>query len=405
MASPLNNMSGTLSVYTPTMRERVVNWFAQNWYGDTREGYDQANKLMNVLDLTPVGAGADIYDVGRALGRGDYATAGITAVMAGLPGPAPKGVRAFHGSPHSFDKFSMDKIGTGEGAQAYGHGLYFAENEDVAQGYKEALSKSGFDIKQMADPYLRGSNEEAIRQLELAAKQAEFNGRKSEAADYRNTARWFAEGRPDQWSAGNVYEVNIDADPNAFLDWDKPLSEQPEAVQGFANSLKDKSFLARKRLEDTSAATGKDVWEKARNAFGVGQSDAAAKALSEAGIPGIKYLDAGSRVSPAMAAKELADWKAQLPIAEQELADAIKRNDKWLVGRKQAEVQRVKDGLAQATKGAEGTRNYVVFDDRLISIVRKYGIAGASAMLGYNLLENVSEAQAEELRQIEKGAK
>ena len=104
-----------------------------------------------------------------------------------------------------------------------------------------------------------------------------------------------------------------------------------------------------------------------------------------------------------MAAKEIADWKAQLPIAEQELADAIKLNDKWLIGRKQAEVQRVKDGLAQAIKGAEGTRNYVVFDDRLISIVRKYGIAGASAMLGYNILDNISEAQAEELRRIEKG--
>lgn len=30
--------------------------------------------------------------------------------------PRPKTIRAYHGSPHSFDKFSMDKIGTGEGA-------------------------------------------------------------------------------------------------------------------------------------------------------------------------------------------------------------------------------------------------------------------------------------------------
>jgi hypothetical protein len=45
-------------------------------------------------------------------------------------------MKAFHGSPHDFDKFSMDAIGTGEGAQAYGHGLYFAESEDVARGYR-----------------------------------------------------------------------------------------------------------------------------------------------------------------------------------------------------------------------------------------------------------------------------
>ena len=43
-------------------------------------------------------------------------------------------VTAWHGSPHKFDKFDMSKIGTGEGAQAYGHGLYMAETPEVAQG-------------------------------------------------------------------------------------------------------------------------------------------------------------------------------------------------------------------------------------------------------------------------------
>ena len=52
-------------------------------------------------------------------------------------------LEAWHGSPHKFDKFSMDAIGTGEGAQAYGHGLYFADSRDVATGYKNALEKGG----------------------------------------------------------------------------------------------------------------------------------------------------------------------------------------------------------------------------------------------------------------------
>ena len=43
------------------------------------------------------------------------------------------GIKAYHGSPHDFDRFDLSKIGTGEGAQAYGHGLYFAENEGVAE--------------------------------------------------------------------------------------------------------------------------------------------------------------------------------------------------------------------------------------------------------------------------------
>src|ERR1700688_330515 len=47
---------------------------------------------------------------------------------------------AYHGSPYDFDAFDTGKIGTGEGAQVYGHGLYFAENEKVARGYQEKLS-------------------------------------------------------------------------------------------------------------------------------------------------------------------------------------------------------------------------------------------------------------------------
>src|SRR5215510_3136348 len=52
---------------------------------------------------------------------------------------AVKGIRAYHGSPHDFERFDLSKIGTGEGAQAYGHGLYFAENEGVAGEYRRAL--------------------------------------------------------------------------------------------------------------------------------------------------------------------------------------------------------------------------------------------------------------------------
>ena len=56
-------------------------------------------------------------------------------------GEQPKGITAYHGSPHDFDKFSLDAIGTGEGAQAYGHGLYFADSEGVARSYRDALKK------------------------------------------------------------------------------------------------------------------------------------------------------------------------------------------------------------------------------------------------------------------------
>jgi hypothetical protein len=53
---------------------------------------------------------------------------------------AVRGIRAYHGSPHKFDRFDMSKIGTGEGAQAYGSGLYLAEAEPVAKKYRDKLS-------------------------------------------------------------------------------------------------------------------------------------------------------------------------------------------------------------------------------------------------------------------------
>jgi|AntDeeMinimDraft_5_1070356.scaffolds.fasta_scaffold04171_2 hypothetical protein len=47
---------------------------------------------------------------------------------------------AWHGSPHQFDKFSIDRIGQGEGAAAFGHGLYFAGSRSVAESYRNALT-------------------------------------------------------------------------------------------------------------------------------------------------------------------------------------------------------------------------------------------------------------------------
>ena len=48
---------------------------------------------------------------------------------------------AWHGSPHDFDGFDLGAIGTGEGAQVHGWGLYFAQNREVSQGYKERLTR------------------------------------------------------------------------------------------------------------------------------------------------------------------------------------------------------------------------------------------------------------------------
>ena len=49
--------------------------------------------------------------------------------------------RAWHGSPHDFEAFDLGAIGTGEGAQAHGWGLYFAKRRWVSERYKETLKR------------------------------------------------------------------------------------------------------------------------------------------------------------------------------------------------------------------------------------------------------------------------
>ena len=91
------------------------------------------------LDRAGKQTGADIAAYQRGGVPELMADTGQTQELAGGFGgtttPA-KGIRAYHGSPYDFEKFDISKIGTGEGAQAYGHGLYFAENPR-SEDYKQ----------------------------------------------------------------------------------------------------------------------------------------------------------------------------------------------------------------------------------------------------------------------------
>jgi hypothetical protein len=273
----------------------------------------------------------------------------------GLMGPK-KGIRAYHGSPHSFDKFSMDKIGTGEGEQAYGHGLYFAENEGVAKQYRDALSGPlKFDGRQVADGEgyaysaiqdAGGSIEQAIADTLDMLKDNSLGvltpqPKNGYVKGLSVLQKWQRDGVPKVTSPGSMYEVQINADPADFLDWDKPLSAQPGKVAkyfgGAADSgLSDKIDAALRKYNETGSPDDMIEYNRLVRGADYSQTPAgpafAAKlntpeqiaAMREAGIPGIKYLDAGSRGA------------------------------------------------------GDGSRNYVVFDDKLIEILRKYGLAGVA---------------------------
>lgn len=61
-------------------------------------------------------------------------------IAAGHDPRIAESIEAFHGSPHDFERFDVGKIGEGEGAQSYGHGLYMAESPSVAESYRTAVT-------------------------------------------------------------------------------------------------------------------------------------------------------------------------------------------------------------------------------------------------------------------------
>ena len=261
---------------------------------------------------------SDAQDVGEAIGPPMKLAAKAAGLLSGkIPAMLAAHI-AYHGSPYQFDKFDMSKIGTGEGAQAYGHGLYFAENPAIAQVYRDALSKSEMvdangnvvyspQSGDYTSPASRAAN--ALQYAHDAQSSAPYqlaSGvlRRSDDADTAAQAAkilgdWQASGVTPK-PAGALYKVDINADPAHYLDWDAPLSEQSQHVQ---NALQPLQPLLQKSIQDgntTGVSTGSDVvgaLAPYTQEWGAGSNGAAgvSQMLRDAGIPGIKYKDAGSR--------------------------------------------------------------------------------------------------------------
>jgi hypothetical protein len=229
----------------------------------------------------------------------------------------PLAMIAWHGSPHLFKKFDSSKIGTGEGAQAYGHGLYLAESPEVAGQYQQKLS--GILGNKRNTVFLDGApvefaDDSARRAWEIVARDGVKNAAatskrlKAEAFDTSvlDSVIKQSKGRTVTIAkdTGALYKVDLPDDQIAkMLDWDKPLSQQPEAVRQALQGKQAQDSIAKLKaagqLGDYSPAQmqqlrGEDWYDMLRQA--AGDSNAAPSSfLRQQGIPGIRYLDGGSR--------------------------------------------------------------------------------------------------------------
>ena len=260
---------------------------------------------------------------------------------------------AFHGTPHrGIDKFSTDAIGTGEGAQAYGWGLYFASKKEIAEHYRKTLSLSRGQLEvadkttgEPLDPEAPGvaevaeffkaygsdlrvtdiTNRKEIWRNDIARLQQRLVEwqtmleQKTEGGD-TDTVALIQEsmekdrsriqtieaaidllGKTKPRPVGQVYEVDVPEDDTLLL-WDKPLSEQPEKVRealiDAANSQPDESPFADAVRDGESGQKIYRALQK-ESEYPGGPSDngmrIASEVLSGFGIKGIKYLDGSSR--------------------------------------------------------------------------------------------------------------
>ena len=283
---------------------------------DLRGRFERATSLdpqeQDLADIAVETGASLVPGVGPALAARDFERArraddeaGMAMAAAGaIPGgklakllkgfdPTRLELDVYHGTPHRFPateanplgEFDASKIGTGEGAQAYGHGIYYAESPDVARSYatmNQASAPSRASFIRLRDQALQGSAE--WKHYDTLAKEG----------------------------LGSLYKADLpDEMIDRMLDWDKPLSEQPEFVkaawQSWQQSKEAQKLKKQLMNQGRSQAevekmfanpTGQTmhgwIYEGYGSAKG-GEKPKVAKFLQSQGVLGVKYQDAGSR--------------------------------------------------------------------------------------------------------------
>ena len=176
---------------------------------------------------------------------------------------------AYHGTPHRFDEFSLDAIGTGEGAQAHGWGLYFAQDRKVSENYRAHLTREGgkgqvFEVNVPENDVLL-DEQRSIEERENAGENLD---------NLRDALHEIAMADED----GQLWDYNLG---------DPPVSEYDPEIEETHLWL---SFL------DDDTITGKEMYDGIVNAFrdayGLSLSAAQREAsllLNKYGVQGITY--------------------------------------------------------------------------------------------------------------------
>jgi hypothetical protein len=244
--------------------------------------------------------------------------------------PKPKLLDVYHGTPHTLPpternplgEFDASKIGTGEGAQSFGYGIYTAENPAVAKDY-QFMEQNWFDTSKAK--YKGKSIDTWYEQAQKDQERAfRTNNKALEKDATARLAYWeniMTHNHPESvlkqftdpeygWDeatnyaksieldkfkgiprTGNLYKVDLPDEKIAnMLDWDKPMSEQSDFVkQAIGLDKNPNASIKNMKAWEFLVATGQKLGEPFTG------SPLVSEYLRKKGIVGIKYLDQFSR--------------------------------------------------------------------------------------------------------------
>lgn len=253
----------------PSAAQQVVS-VAQEFVPGLGEGMSARRAVEEALAGRP----------GRAAVEGAATMAGAIPFLGDARGVLRKGVQAYHGSPFNFKKFLDAAMMSGEGSMVRGAGHYLATALEEARKYK--LGRGGFmvgdkvytsndivrDVPDAAEAYdamrmLRraAQQRDAERQLAINAdplskriqdlmQEDETYQRAAEIVESRSSNNpYFLSGltrdkpesieriiemlrnRSVRDNPGMLYDVNVQVNPQRFLNWNAPLEAQPKFTQ------------------------------------------------------------------------------------------------------------------------------------------------------------------------------
>ena len=332
--------------------------------------------------------------------RADNAT--ITAP--GATGPQYM-VAAFHGTPHTFapepgaplGRVKKEKVGTGEGAAAYGFGvLYTAQSPEVAKTYRTAgnilqpLTPEDLETLEQAPEWPSDVPKRVLEKWKFLDEEATwadikwdfkaFGVEDADAAVKNITDHWRFDTMP---AAGNLYHVELDFDPADCLDWDLPWSQQSEKVRkaivgatqshpdrlppglflgmdgaGIYHTLMDKSRAGAEPLPGQQ-----ELFDAGKLKLPASDKQLASEYLASLGIKGIRYADQGSR-----GVGTGGQWRSEPSAAKPGEWVTVRGGQITSWHTSEAEARERAD-----SENAKITYNYVVFNESDIRVVGRNG--------------------------------